>query len=121
MCAALFGLIAVCSTIVLSGCDRATVHRRPRSARQEERGPVEEQIQIAVRARVDARDARDRAECRRQFLRDGPRRLAQRARELERDRHREIAQRAGGRHLDGERRDVASARTAGGWPRQIAS
>ena len=116
MCAALFGLIAVCSTIVFS---TAGAIRRdlPTHARGEERRPLEKQVQIAVRRGDDAGDARDGAERLRQLLRDRPRRLAQRARQLEGDRDREIAERARRRHLDGERRHLGDAELLCGSPR----
>ena len=108
MCAALFGLIAVCSTMVFSagagnGRDLAA------KARQKKRAPVEKEIEVAVRRGVDARDARDRLHGGRELLRDGARRLLERSRELEGDRHGQVAERAVGRHLDRKRRDVGDA------------
>ena len=57
-------------------------------------------IQIAVRRRLDARDAVDRAERGRELLCDRARRFAQPPRQLEGDRRREIAELALGRILD---------------------
>ncbi len=66
-CAALFGLMAVCSTIDFSlGGPRRGVRCRepsPRGGR-----PVEEQVEIAARGRLHARDAGDRTEVGRKFL-----------------------------------------------------
>ena len=64
MWAALFGLMAVCSTIVLpaGGAADATSTREPR--RQEGRA-VEEEVQVAVRGDVHARDAGEGSERRR--------------------------------------------------------
>ena len=110
MCAALFGLIAVCSTMVFSvrrpGSGCADVAPQPRD---QKRRPIEKHVQVAVRRGVDARDAGHGLRRRRELLRDRPRRLLEHARQLEGDRDGQIAQRAVGRHLDRKRRDVVDA------------
>ena len=87
---------------------------RPRGApaRQPARSsaaPIEEEIDVAVRRRLDPRDAVDRPERAGDLLGDRARRLAQPAGQLEGERHREVAERAARRHLDricGEHRIV---------------
>ena len=120
MCAALFGLIAVCSTMVLSPVfvGRRSVLGRLRrrdvapQACDQERRPVEKHVQVAVRRGVDARHAGNRRDDRRQLLRDRARRLPEDARQLEGDRDGQVAERAVGRHLDGKRRDLVDAELA---------
>jgi hypothetical protein len=97
MCAALFGLIAVCSTMTF-GPVAAPL--------REKRGAIEKDVEVAVRRRIDARDALDRSERRGQLLRDDAWRLAQPSGELERDGQRRIAQRAARRRLDDQRRMI---------------
>ena len=111
MCAALFGLMAVCSTIVLpaSAAGRAAGAAEAERAPQERRA-IEKTVQVAVRRGLDARDAVDRAERAGQFLRDRARRLAQPARQLEGDGQGEVAERAGRRVLDDDRRLIGGAR-----------
>ncbi len=109
MCAALFGLIAVCSTMTLPASAGAGGCVRVEPAALQERRAIEKEVQVAVRRGLDARDAVDRAERGRQFLRDRARRLAQPARQLEGDRHRQVAQRAARRRLDDDRRLIGSA------------
>ena len=105
MWAALFGLIAVCSTIVLPSARRVVASRRRvwRQPARELRRAVEEEVDVAVRRRFDAREAVDRPERADDLLRDDARRLAQPARQLEGERHRQIAERAAGRNLDRNR------------------
>ena len=79
----------------------------------EKAGPIEEEVDVAVRRRLDARDAVDGAEGADDFLGDRARRLAEPARQLERERDREIAERAARRDLD---RDRASAGSSAGMP-----
>ena len=109
MCAALFGLIAVCSTMVLPVLSVAVSRRRRRDvvpqACDQKRRPVEKHVQVAVRRGVDARHAGNRRDDRRQLLGDRARRLLEDARQLEGDRDGQIAERAVGRHLHGKRRD----------------
>jgi hypothetical protein len=75
-----------------------------REALEQERKTTEEDVQVSVGGGGHARDAGDRAERARNFLRDGARRLAQSAGELERDGRAEVAQFAVGRILDDHRR-----------------
>ena len=62
--------------------------------------PIQIQVQIPVRRGNGARNSRDVCSRRRELLRDGARRLAQRPRELERGGHRQSSERAIGWHLD---------------------
>ena len=107
MCAALFGLMAVCSTMVLPSPDGAAATRVLGEPRAQKRGPVQEAIQVAVRRGLDARQALDRSDRGGQLLRDRARRLSQAPRELECDRQRQIAQRAVRRVVDDDGRHVA--------------
>ena len=54
----------------------------------------------------------DRAERRRELLRDRARRFAQRTRQLKGHRDRQIAKRPAGRRFDGERRDLGQPELA---------
>ena len=86
-------------------------------SRDQECGPLEIEIEVAVRSRDDAGDAGHGPEDIRQFLRNCARGLAERARELKRDRHCEIAERARRRDLDGKGRhlgDVEARADRGG-------
>ena len=60
MCAALFGLMAVCSTIVFSARTARARTLAAADARDQERRAIEREVQVAVRCRDHARDARDR-------------------------------------------------------------
>ena len=98
--------MAVCSTIVLprarqlaaAGAGAGEPGERLRLA-------VEKEVDVAVRRRLDAREAVDGSERAGDLLGDGARRLAQPARQLEGERHGEIAERAARRDLDGNRRE----------------
>ncbi len=71
MCAALFGLMAVCSTTVFSAGvrqPRGDLAARPRSSRNA--APVEIEVQVPVGCDDDAVDARDVAEGAGELLRD---------------------------------------------------
>ena len=110
MCAALFGLMAVCSTMVLPERPCRCSGRCPRGqSLAQERGPVEKDVEVPVRRRLGAGDALNRAERAGNFLGDDLRRLPQPPRELERERQREIPQRPPWRHLDDERRRIGGA------------
>ena len=106
MCAALFGLMAVCSTIVLPGRVRAE-RRRHRAVRRQPardvRRTIQEEVDVAVRRRLDAGEPLDPAEGADDLLRDRARRLAQPSRQLEGERNREITERAARRNLDRHR------------------
>ena len=78
-------------------------------ALEKECGTVQIEIQVAIRRGDDARDAGDRAEARRQLLRDRARRFPERTRELKRDRDGEIAERTSRWNLDRKSRDVCDA------------
>ena len=102
MCAALFGLMAVCSTIVFTApaCGRgATFGGSGGQPIAQERAPVEEQVQVAL-GRLDPRHARDVSQRAGQFLGDHLRRLPERPRQLEGHGQREVAQFARGRVVD---------------------
>ncbi len=109
MCAALFGLMAVCSTMAFSGAGR----RRRRAAVQpgvEMVHPIEEEVDVAVR-RFDPREPVHAPELSDDLLGDDLRRLAQPSSQLECERHRQIAEGAPGRNVDdngGKRRIVWS-------------
>ena len=103
MCAALFGLIAVCSTMALPA-SRAGAADAGDEAVEEKLRPLEEEVQVAVGRGRDLPDAFERAEGGGDLLRDGARRLAQPARELERDGRAEVAEIAVRRILEHERR-----------------
>ena len=63
MCAALFGLIAVCSTMVFRRRGRRATAGGPlRASGAATTRPLEEEIQVAVGCGLDARDALDGAE-----------------------------------------------------------
>ena len=115
MCAALFGLMAVCSTIVFSGRARRRRQRAGEAEPGQEKGrPIEKHVEVAVGRGVDTGHAGNRPECARQFLRDRARRLAQAARQIEGDRRSEIAERAVGRVFDRNREvGVGQCRAAG--------
>ena len=83
MCAALFGLMAVCSTMVLPPGGGAAPARRWRSHAGSKRRAIQKEVHVAVRRGLDSREALDRAERADDFLRDDARRLAQPARQLE--------------------------------------
>ena len=101
MCAALFGLIAVCSTMVLSpAADAASRRVEPAEPALQPVGAIEEEVEVAVRRGLDAGDAVDRAERAGELLRDGARRLAQPAGQRERERHGDVAERAPRRHFE---------------------
>ena len=106
MCAALFGLIAVCSTMVLSGAAGVTdVNGDGRdgpgaSQRSELRRPIEEEVHVAVRRGLDAGEPVDLAEGADDLLRDRARSLAQAPRQLEGEGHRKIAKSAARWNLD---------------------
>ena len=73
------------------------------------RRTIQEEVDVAVRRRLDPGEAFDLAERADDLLRDRARRLAQASRQLERERNGEIAERAARRHFDrdrGERRIV---------------
>ncbi len=76
--------------------------RRGPEPGQQERRTIEEAVQVAVRRRLDAGDARHRPQCGRQLLGDDPWRLPQGTGELEGDGDRQVAERAVRRHLDGD-------------------
>ena len=110
MCAALFGLIAVCSTIVFSA--RCAVGPRAerrdlaaQSGEEETRGGRGKGSDTRS-ARPRLRDARQVGQNASQLLRDRARRLRSVRAELKRDRDGEIAQRAIGWNLDREHRDL---------------
>ena len=107
MCAALFGLIAVCSTIVFPWLPAAVVPRGPRRTWREPagklRGAIEEEVDVTVGRRFDARKAIDGAERADDFLRDGAGRLAQPACQLEGERDRQVTERAARRNFDRNR------------------
>ncbi len=108
MWAALFGLIAVCSTIVLPWLPAAVVPHgiRRRTRRQpagELRRAIQKEVDVAVRCRFDAREAIDGTERADDLLRDDARRLAQPARQLEGERDRQITERAARRNFDRNR------------------
>ncbi len=67
------------------------------------RGAIEEEVDVAVRRRFDAREAIDGAERADDLLRDGAGRLAQPARQLEGERDRQVTERAARRNLDRNR------------------
>ena len=102
MCAALFGLMAVCSTIVLPesppGVARAGVAEHAPQVRR----AVEVDVQVAGGRCRGPRHAVEGAQRIRQLPRDDARRLAQDARQLERHGDGEVAQVAVRRVLDGD-------------------
>ena len=113
MCAALFGLMAVCSTIAFAfafgarssiawvawGLTPVPVQGvRPQWHDSRDEGDaIEIDVQVSVRRGLDACDAVDRAQRRGDLLGDRAGRLAQPARQLEGDGRREVAQLALGR------------------------
>ena len=108
MCAALLGLILVCSTMIFSpesGAARALAAQQARAVS----AAVEPHVEVAVAGDFDGGDAFDRADLRRQFRRDLLRRLPQLLGELERRRHRQLAELALLRLLDGYRQIDAVA------------
>ena len=106
MCAALFGLIAVCSTMALPRRRPRRGGRRARAASSRNAAALEKEVQVAVRRRGDLPDALERSERAGDLLRDGARRLAQPARQLEGDRRAEVAELAVRRVLERDRRRV---------------
>jgi hypothetical protein len=66
---------------------------------------IEEEVDVAVRRCLDARESGQRAEGADDFLRDGARSFSQAAGELEGERNREIPERAPRRHFDRNRRE----------------
>ncbi len=111
MCAALFGLIAVCSTIVFSGAAGVAAHLVPHARRAERRadrdtGSGSRSARRRPARRRASRRARRRAPGR---WRAAPFAACARA-ETRRDR--EIAERAVRRHFDGERRHLGEAELA---------
>ncbi len=101
MCAALFGLIAVCSTIALAAAGAGGAGGR--QPFEQKTAPFEEEIEIAVRRGRHASDAFERAERAGDFLRNRPRRLPQPPCQLERDRCAKIAEFAVRRVLEDDR------------------
>ena len=109
MCAALLGLILVCSTITLPGaCWAADPHPaagwshtpRGRAADSGIRRPQSRPRRYAL----------DRGKIGRNFLRDGSRRFPQLASEIERDGQREFAERSLLGLLDADRRKAGDSR-----------
>ena len=100
--------------------DGAPGRRRSQPARRA-RPAIEEEVDVAVRRRLDAGDAVDRAERGGDLLRDRARRLAQPARQLEGERDGEIAEGARGGRLRPESRPApdrrAECRRGGRRPR----
>ena len=114
MCAALFGLIAVCSTMVLPACGAGAGRAPARPSRaQQERRPIEEDVQVAVGRGLDAVHAGHGADLRGQLLGDDARRLAQAAGQVERHGRAEVAHRAVGRRFDGNRDARVLAKAVG--------
>ena len=108
MCAALLGLIAVCSTMALPSREAAAAGR-PLEPLAGEGGAVEEEVDVAVGRRLDAREAFDGPERGDDLLRDDARRLAEPSRQLECQRNGEVAERAARRGFNrngGQRRIV---------------
>jgi hypothetical protein len=64
-------------------------------------GAIEEEVEVPVRRRLDARHPRHASQRRRELLRDDARRLPQAAREREGQRHRDIPQRPARRCFEG--------------------
>ena len=62
MCAALFGLIAVCSTIALLAVGLPAAARARREAAQQKLAALQEEVQVAVRRRGHPLDALKRSE-----------------------------------------------------------
>ena len=111
MCAALLGLMAVCSTIVLPSRSRLAEATAGVEGGRERDAPykrdaIEVDVEIAVRRGFYAADSLNRSERWRQFLRDCRGGLSQPASELERDRRREVAELALGGILDRELRQL---------------
>ena len=98
MWAALLGLMAVCSTIVLSAV--GAVSGAGARCRAQELRPIEEHVEVAVGGGVDALHAGDRRQAGGQVLGDRPGRLAQRASQFEGHRRPDVAQGAVGRDLE---------------------
>ena len=91
MCAALFGLMLVCSTMIFSvDCSTATRLRSEEAGAV--RGAVEADIDVAVAGHFQRRDALDQTDLGNQLLRDFLRRLAQLLRQLKRDRNGQFAE-----------------------------
>ena len=109
MWAALFGLIAVCSTIVFSAGSSGSRRRRALvgdAEREADRGgAIEEHVDVAVRRGDGLADAGDRPERGDDLGGDGARRLAQAAGQLEGDGAGEVAHRPRRRRLQHDRRD----------------
>ena len=120
MCAALLGLIAVCSTMVFSR-GRPTSAAAVAGVRAEraaqECGAIEEDVHIAVGGGVEPRDTRDVRQRRDEVLRDGARGLAQVARQLEGDRTGQVAQRTAGRLLQDDGRQGGGIQPEAGGQR----
>ncbi len=97
MCAALFGLIAVCSTIALPSARLrtapATSHCRSHAGRSRKK------LTYPFGRSLDSREALDSPERADNLLRDDARRLAQPASQLEGERNREIAKRSARRRF----------------------
>ena len=92
MCAALLGLMLVCSTMILSGLPARRSSSAPCQQFRAVVAAVQPDVQISVSRDLDGRDAFDRARVRQQLLRDGARRLLQLPRELKRRRHGDLAE-----------------------------
>ena len=87
-------------------CNGRHLAARPR---QQELAPIEIEVQVSRRRRVDAADAGNGTQGVGDLLGDRFRRFAQRAGELKRDRDRQIAHGPAGRHLDSEGRNLGQA------------
>ena len=111
MCAALLGLMAVCSTMVFSA-GPGTGGLRLRSRASMNGRPIEEHVQVAVRRRIDPATPGIALNDGRELLGDGARRLLEHARQLKRDGDRQIAERAVGRDLDGKGRHLGRPEVA---------
>ena len=108
MCAALLGLMLVCSTMIFSpGRRRLRVLAAQQGRRI--RAAVEPDVDVAVARHFQGGDAGDRADLLRQFRGDLLRRLAQLFRQLECRGHRHLAEIALPRLLDGDRQVDAVA------------
>ena len=103
MCAALFGLMAVCSTISFSPAVAAGGRRAEATRRAA--GSFEEKVHVAVGAGSMRDHAVDLTERTDDFLRDDARRFSQPSGQLERQRYREIAERPRRWCLDGDHRE----------------
>ena len=100
MCAALFGLMAVCSTMVLP----LPPVRRSGGAGEpgaQELRTIEEHVEVAVGRRGHPQDAVDRADRLGQLLGDEPRRLAQGPGQFKGDRRADVTEGPRRRNLEG--------------------